>query len=249
MKLNLKNSILSVLVLASLVGCGSDGGSGSSYGTYTAGTASSYVGTAKGLPSSLNTADELSAAIVNNNFSSSSIGGRQYGIYTVTSFESSSSSADCDEIEVFGVSLGTYCTNSSSSSNGSSLSGYRGLYTNGEIARSSSSLDGAFGDSMAELATYLANKVQESDSNGTLYKYVQGSYGSGFAPYKDGMCDNTSWVNNYYNGNTYICNQVAQINSALWMVTINSKKMIIDMTSSLIQQPTVRATSVGISAY
>ncbi|MGI4994049.1 hypothetical protein ACRXCV_15530 [Halobacteriovorax sp. GFR7] len=256
MKLNLKNTLLSVIVLASLVGCGSDGGGTGgnlNYGNFPAGSASEYVDTARGLPSSLSTADELSQAIVNNNFNSASMAGYQYGIYTVSDFNSvsNSNSEDCDDFEIFGLSLGTICTSSNTSSNNSSLSGYRGLNNDGTIARNNagSSIDSAFGGNIASLASFLANKVQESDANNGLFKYVQSYYGAGFVSYKDNMCNDANWVGNKFNGNYNFCNQVASAYSPVWMITVNGKKMIIDLRGSLMNQPVVRATTVGVSAY
>ncbi|MFG1500045.1 hypothetical protein ABMA70_07515 [Halobacteriovorax sp. XZX-3] len=251
MKLNLKNTLLSVIVLASLVGCGSDGGSGngSTYGNYAAGSASEYVDTARGLPNSLSTADELSQAIVNNNFANRSIGDSEYPIYTISSFDNlsgSNNSGNCDDFEVFGMSLGTICTSSSSSSSsGYTVGGYRGLYRDGRIARSNESLDGAFGSTISQLATFLANKVQESDANGTLFK----RYGYGYAPYKDGMCNDYNWVRSYYNGSIQFCTQVAQTYAVEWIVTINGKRALINMNAPLALQPVLRATSVGVSAH
>ncbi|MFG1493449.1 hypothetical protein [Halobacteriovorax sp. ZH4_bin.1] len=253
MKLNLKNTLLSVIVLASLVGCGSDGGGGAggnlNYGNFPAGSASEYVDTARGLPNSLSTADDLSQAIVNNNFASRSIGNNQYPIYTISSFDSlsgSSNSGDCDDFEIFGMSLGTICTSSSSSSSlNYSVGGYRGLYSDGRLARSNESLDGAFGSTISQLASFLATKVQESDTNGTLFK----RYGNGYAPYKDGMCNDYNWVSSYYGGNIQFCTQVAQAYAVEWIVTINGKRMMINMNAPLVQQPVLRATTVGVSAY
>ncbi|MFG1592445.1 hypothetical protein [Halobacteriovorax sp. CON-3] len=253
MKLNLKNTILSVIVLASLVSCGSDSGGGAggnlNYGNFPAGSASEYVDTARGLPSSLSSADELSQAIVNNNFANRSTGDTEYPIYTISSFDNlsgSNNSGDCDDFEIFGMSLGTICTSSSSSSSlNYTIGGYRGLYRDGRLARSNDSLDGAFGSTISELASFLANKVQESDANGTLFK----RYGNGYAPYKDGMCNDYNWVRNYYGGYIQFCQQVAQTYSVEWIVTINGKRMLINMNAPLAQQPVLRATSVGVSAY
>ncbi|EPZ51771.1 putative lipoprotein [Bacteriovorax sp. BAL6_X] len=251
MKFNFKNSLLSAFVLSLLVGCGSDGGTGSAgkYGDYAVGAASEYVDSARGLPNNLSTADDLSQAIVNNNFANRSTGDTEYPIYTISSFDNlsgSSNSGDCDDFEIFGMSLGTICTSSSSSSSlNYAVGGYRGLYRDGRLARSNESLDGAFGSSISELASFLANKVQESDANGTLFK----RYGNGYAPYKDGMCNDYNWVRNYYSGYIQFCQQVAQSYAVEWIVTINGKRMLINMNAPLALQPVLRATGVGVSAY
>lgn len=254
MKLQLKNTLLSVFVLAFLVGCGASNGGGNlpvSYGEYGAQEVNYYLDTARGLPGSLKSADELSEAIVNNNFSRSSFSGygNEYPIYTIDSFSPSSTSQDCDDFDLFGVSLGKVCTSSSSGSNNISIGGYRGLNHDGSIARSNQSLDGAFGSTIAELASFLASRVQESDANKGLFKYVETAYGVGYAPYKDGMCSDANWVKSYYYGNRYFCENVAQVSTSRWMITVNGKKMIIDMNRSLIEQPLIRATKVGVSAY
>ncbi len=224
MKINLKNTLLSVLLLASLVGCGSDGGGG------VANPFNINGGASNGLASNVSTAAALSNAIRNNNFKESSTA----GMYPFPKASASSSDSNCEK--KWGIF--TVCTYSSSSSSSyySSSIGVRELRDNGEIVRDvyhwqygnlSFSEDAYMGNNLGEIANTLATAVDNAKNNGNLYKV----FGNTYYRYVENMsCANYD----------YTCLNVKNSSTNVWMVLINGKRHIIDLNSSLIKQPVAR---------
>lgn len=244
MKLNLKNSILSVIVLASLVGCGSDGGGGLN------GSGFNYNvnvnnGTTNGLASSLVTAQQLANAIANNNFGQSS----PQGLYAFQKSNSSYGSQDCEE-----KWYGTICTYSSSSSSYNNQDiGFRELGANGVINRNVNyygtqytySEDAHFGSSLSSLANNLASYVMSANANGNLYKVDP--YGR-YYRYSDNM-NCTQFYSLGYSSQSD-CEYVKRISSRRWVIKINGAANLIDMNQALIRQPVSReATTVNATPY
>lgn len=242
MKLNLKNSTLSVIVLASLVGCGSDGGGGLN------GSGFNYNvnvnnGATNGLAGSVVTAQELANAIASNRFGQSS----QPGLYQFKK-AAAYENYDCEE-----KWYGTRCKSSYTGS-GSQYIGYRGLRTDGSIERTINDNyttytfpeDVKYGANLSELASYLAGAVSNARNNGNLYKVD--SYGVPYQ-YKDNMnCDQYSYNYGAYNQ----CMTIKNVSTFKWIVVIDGRANLIDLTQSLIKQPVARqyeSSNVGHTAY
>ncbi|WP_412471999.1 hypothetical protein [Halobacteriovorax sp. RT-1-4] len=240
MKLNLKNTLLSVIVLASLVGCGSDGGSGSSNYNNTI-----NGGNTNGIAGSLVTAQQLANAISNNNFGQSS----PAGLYPFRKANSNNSSYECKD-----KWYGTICTSSTSTSGYDNDDiGFRELDSNGNINRNVNyygtqytySEDAHFGSSLNSLASNLASYVMNANNNGGLYKVD--NYGR-YYKYSDNMNCNQYYSLGYTSYSE--CQTVKSANTRRWIVAVNGVLHAIDMNQSLIQQPISRqANNVGITAY
>lgn len=234
MKLNLKNTILSVIVLASLVGCGSDGGGGNGAYNYNV-----NGGISNGVAGAVANATQLSSAIRNNNFGRDSISGN----YLFSKSSTTMNSQDCDD-HWYGT-VCTYSSSSSSSSINNTNYGVRKLLDNGNIERNvfvygygnfTFDEDVQYGATLGQLASYLADRVMDARNNGNLYKVINNML------YQ--YADNMSCVNGDYN-----CQYIKTADAKVWGVVINGRLNIINLNQSLIEQPVQREYGSGYTAY